>query len=188
VPAGCASTTRWATSPTPMGTAAPLAHRVGGDGAGAVVVVGRVVVVVGRVVVVVGRVVVVVGRVVVDRRVVGVDVVAEPDRTLPPQSDEHAASPSRADRATPTRVERANVVVSLDMVRFLPIDLDPFPSGTAPQRHNPQRVVRLVVCPPAQLSTTLYGMGWREALKATRGLPTRRVQCGNSISGRDRRA
>jgi hypothetical protein len=107
-----------------MGTAAPLAHRVGDDGAGAVVVVGPVVVVVGRVVVVVGRVVVVVGPVVVDRRCVGVDVVvAEPDRRLPPQSDEHAASPSRANGVTPTRMERANMVVSLDMARFSPIDV-----------------------------------------------------------------
>jgi hypothetical protein len=111
-------------------------------------------VVVARVVVVVGRVVVVVGRVVVDRRVVEVDVVvAEPDRTLPPQSDEHAASPSRADRATPTRVERANVVVSLDMARFSLIDVIHFPGGTVPRR-----VVRLDVCPPVQWSATVYGM------------------------------
>jgi hypothetical protein len=113
-----------------MGTAAPLAHGAGdgaGDAAGAVVVVGRVVVVV-------GRVVVVVGRLVVDRRVVEVDVVvAEPDRTLPPQSDEHAASPSSANRATPTRMERANVVVGLDMARFSPIDMIHFPSGTVPR-------------------------------------------------------
>jgi hypothetical protein len=125
-----------------MGTP-PLAHRVGGDEAGEVVVVGRVVVVVGRVVVVVGRVVVVVGRLIADRRVVGVDVVvAEPDRMLPPQSDEHATSPSRANRATPTRMARANVVVSLDMARFSPIDVVHFPSGTVPQR-----VVRLDVRP-----------------------------------------
>jgi hypothetical protein len=111
--------------------------------------------VVGSVVVVVGRVVVVVGRLVVDRRVVEVDVVvAEPDRRLPPQSDEHAASASRADRATPTRMERANVVVSLDMARFSPIDVIHFPSGTVPQR-----VVRLDVRPPVQWSATLYGMG-----------------------------
>ena len=114
-------------------------------------------------VVVVGRVVVVVGRLVVDRRVVEVDVVVgEPDRTLPSQSDEHAASPSRADRVTPTRVERANVVVSLDMVRFLPIDLDP-PAAPLPRDTIRQRVGRLVVCPPAQLSTTLYGMGGARA-------------------------
>jgi hypothetical protein len=90
--------------------------------------------VVGRVVVVVGGVVVVVGRLVVDRRVVGVDVVvAEPARRLPPQSDEHAASPSRADRATPTRMERANVVVSLDMARFSPIDVVHSPAPRFPR-------------------------------------------------------
>jgi hypothetical protein len=123
------------------------------------VVVGRVVVVVGRVVVVVGRVVVVVGRLVVDDRVVEVDVVAaEPARTLPPQSDEHAVNPSRVGRATPTRVERANVVVSLDMVRFVPIDLDP-PAAPLPRDTIRQRVVRLVVCPPVRLTTTLYGIG-----------------------------
>jgi hypothetical protein len=114
-----------------MGTAAPLAHPVGGegagDGAGAVVVVGRVVVVV-------GRVVVVVGRVVADRRVVEVDVVVvEPDRRLPPQSDEHAAGPNRADRATPTRMERAKVAVSLDMPRFSPIDVIHFPAARFPR-------------------------------------------------------
>jgi hypothetical protein len=92
------------------------------------------VVVVGRVVVVVGRVVVVVGRLVVDRRVVEVDVVvAESDRTLPPQWDEHAASTSRAERVTPIRMERANVVVSLDMARFSPVDVIHFPSDTVPQ-------------------------------------------------------
>jgi hypothetical protein len=62
-----------------MGTA-PLAHGVGGDGADAVVVVGRVVVVVGRVVVVVGGLVVVVGRLIVARLPGEVDVVVpEPD-------------------------------------------------------------------------------------------------------------
>ena len=115
--------------------------------------------VVGRVVVVVGRVVVVVGRLVVDGRVVEVDVVeAEPDRTLPPQSDEHAASPSNADRATPTRMEGPNVVLSLDMARFSPIDVVHFPSGTALQR-----VVRLDVRPPVQWSATLYDMGGASA-------------------------
>jgi hypothetical protein len=114
-----------------MGTAAPLAHGVGGGGAGDGV---GAVVVVGRVVVVVGRVVVVVGRLVVDRRIVEVDVVvAEPDRTLPPQSDEHAASPSRADRATPTRMERANVVFSLDMARFSLIDVIRSPAARFPE-------------------------------------------------------
>ena len=93
-------------------------------------VVGRVVVVVGRVVVVVGRVVVVVGRLVVARRLVEVDVVvAEPDRMLAPQSEEHAVSPSRADRATPTGIKRANAVVSLDMARFSPIGVIQFPAA-----------------------------------------------------------
>jgi hypothetical protein len=129
-----------------MGTAAPLAHWVGGDGAGAVVVVGRVVVVVGCAVVVVGRVVVVVGRLVVARRVVAVDVVVpEPDRMLPPQSDEHAASPSRADRATPTGIERANAVVSLDMARFSPIDVIQSPAA-----RFSKGVVPLDICPPVQ--------------------------------------
>jgi hypothetical protein len=114
-----------------MGTAAPLAHGVGGDGAGDG---AGAVVVVGRVVVVVGRVVVVVGRLDVDRRVVEVDVVvAEPDRTLPPQSDEHAASPSRANKATPISMERANVVVSLDMARFSPIDMITSPAARFPE-------------------------------------------------------
>jgi hypothetical protein len=140
-----------------MGTAAPLAHGVGGDGAGAVVVVGRAVVVVGRVVVVVGGIVVVVGRLIFDRSGVEVDVVvAEPDRRLSPQSDEHAASPSRADRATPTRMERANVVVSLDS--FSPIDVIHFPSRTVPQR-----IVRLDECPPVQWSATLHDRGGASA-------------------------
>src|SRR5918995_246671 len=141
-----------------MGTAAALAHRVEGDGAGAVVV---------------------------DGRVVEVEVVvAEPDLPLPPQSDEHAASPSTADRATPTRMERANVVVSRDMARFSPIDVIQFARGTVPQR-----VVRLDVCPPVRWSATLYGMGRREDLNAILGGPPMRPGQGrNSISGRHGRS
>jgi hypothetical protein len=103
------------------------------------------VVVVGRVVVVVGGVVVVVGRVVVARWVVEVDVVEAPNRTSSPQSDWHAVS-ANAVKATPTRVERAIVVLGPGVAGSLSHRHDSFPSSTVPPRF---------VCPPAPVEPTI---------------------------------
>jgi hypothetical protein len=124
---------------------AAVGYPVGAERVVVVVGGGLLVVVGGRVVVVVGGVVAVVGRVVVARRIVEVDVVEAPNRTSSPQSDWHAVSAS-AVKATPTRVERAIVVLGPGVARPLSRRYDPFPSSTVPPRF---------VCPPAPVEPTI---------------------------------